>query len=68
MIYLCVIGSTAAGFQSRIGNVRAGSVFADMQSAGTEPLSFVKIGATVGAAVGIATVVSELKTSGHLHL
>jgi len=45
-------GSMAAGIQSSIGNVVAGSAFAVLQSVGTTPL----VSAGVGAAVGAGSV------------
>jgi len=53
MIHLSATGSIAAIIQSLIGNVAAGSWFACLQFAGTAPLLLAKIGAIVGAAVGI---------------
>jgi hypothetical protein len=44
-----VAGSLAAGLQSSIGNVAAGSAFAILQSAGTAPLVTAGIGAATGA-------------------
>ena len=42
-------GSLAAGVQSSIGNVAAGSAFAVLRSAGTVPLVTAGIGAAAGA-------------------
>ncbi|CAG7853830.1 SubName: Full=Uncharacterized protein {ECO:0000313/EMBL:CCA67740.1} [Serendipita indica DSM 11827] len=46
-----VAGSMAAGIQSGIGNVAAGSTFAAMQSIGTTPLTSVLYGGIIGGAV-----------------
>jgi len=47
-------GSVAAGVQSSIGNVAAGSAFAVLQSLGTSPLVTAGLGAGAGAGAGLA--------------
>jgi hypothetical protein len=46
-------GSIAAGVQSGIGNVAAGSAFAALQSAGTMPLFTGAIGAAAGGGAAV---------------
>ncbi|KIM32301.1 hypothetical protein M408DRAFT_326907 [Serendipita vermifera MAFF 305830] len=55
-----IAGSIAAGVQSTIGNVAAGSAFAALQTAGTAPLITAAGGAATGA-VGSAGILFRRK-------